>query len=212
VSSARTVRALRLIGLDGPGAAGKSTLAGELGAVVGASVIATDDFYLPAARRPDPIADHYDWRRLEQEVFLSVLMGRPARYRRYDWTQDALAEWHNVPAERPGIVEGVYVLRPGVRAYLTYSIWVGAPHEVRLRRGLERDGVGARARWEAWMRSEDEYVRHVGPAQIAARNDKNASTRTLGVGALGPVALDSPASRRLRGVRRRSRRNAAPIR
>lgn len=167
--SARGDRALRLIGIDGPGAAGKSTLAGELGAALGASVIAADDFYLPPARRPERVADHYDWRRLEQQVLLPVRTGRPVHYQRYDWPRDALAEWHEVPAGRPVIVEGVYVLRPGVRTYFTYSIWVDAPHAVRLRRGLERDGVDAGAQWEVWMRSEDEYIRTVGPAQTANR-------------------------------------------
>jgi uridine kinase len=167
--SARVGRAERLIGIDGPGAAGKSTLAGELGAVLGAGVIAADDFYLPTARRPERIPDHFDRRRLEQEVLLPVVTGRPVRYQRYDWAQDALAEWHDVPAGRPVIVEGVYVLRPGVRTYFTYTIWVDAPCDVRLRRGLERDGAGARAQWDVWMRSEDEYIRHVGPAQVADR-------------------------------------------
>jgi uridine kinase len=167
--SARGGHAEHLIGIDGPGAAGKSTLAGELGGVLGAHVVAADDFYLPTARRPERLADHYDWRRLEQEVLLPVLTDRPVRYRRYDWTRDALAEWHAVPAGRPVIVEGVYVLRPGLRPYFTYTIWVDTPREVRLRRGLERDGADARAQWDAWMHSEDEYVRDVDPAQTADR-------------------------------------------
>jgi uridine kinase len=102
-------------------------------------------------------------------VFLPVLTGRPVRYQRYDWTQDALAEWHDMPAERPVIVEGVYVLRPGVRTYFTYTIWVDAPRDVRLRRGLDRDGAAARAQWDVWMRSEDEYIHHMDPAGTADR-------------------------------------------
>jgi len=52
---------------------------------------------------------------------------------------------------------------------LTGHLWIDAPHDVRLRRGLERDGAAARTQWDAWMCSEDDYVRYVRPAQTADR-------------------------------------------
>jgi uridine kinase len=173
--SARGDRARRLIGIDGPQAAGKSTLAGELAAALGASVIAADDFSLSVARRPERIADHYDWRRLEQEVFLPVLTGQPVCCQRYDSTDDTLREWHDVDAGRSVIVEGVYVLRPGVRTYFTYCIWVDAPHHVRRRRGQGRESAAAYAQWDVRDRSEDEYIRHVDPGRTVDRPVGGAS-------------------------------------
>ena len=44
-------------------------------------------------------------------------------------------------------------------ACIGYTIWVDCPCEVRLRRGVERDGERMRAVWvEEWMPAEDLYV------------------------------------------------------
>lgn len=40
---------------------------------------------------------------------------------------------------------------------LCFRIWVETPREERLRRGLERDGVDARALWDGWMAAEDAF-------------------------------------------------------
>jgi uridine kinase len=159
-----------LIGIDGPGGAGKSTLARELAARIDASIIQADDFYRPGRdrRAETGIGEAYDWRRLQDQVLEPLKSGQPARYQRYDWQEDALAEWHDVPSG-PLIVEGIYVLRTELRPYFDYSIWVEAPSGQRLRRGLARDGSGARRQWDEWMELEDEYVRRQRPDQYANR-------------------------------------------
>jgi len=55
------------------------------------------------------------------------------------------------------IVEGVTAAREAFAPYLTYAIWIEAPEELRLRRGLERDGQTARKQWELWMADEARY-------------------------------------------------------
>ena len=55
------------------------------------------------------------------------------------------------------ILEGVSSARAAVTDRLTYAIWIDAPAEVRLRRGLERDGKKARPNWERWMAEEDAF-------------------------------------------------------
>ena len=67
------------------------------------------------------------------------------------------------------ILEGVTASREAFRPYLAYSIWIETPREVRLRRGLERDGAQARAQWEEWMEAEDRYVERERPAAHADR-------------------------------------------
>jgi hypothetical protein len=37
------------------------------------------------------------------------------------------------------------------------KVWVEAPRDLRLSRGLERDGDDARAHWLAWMDAESEH-------------------------------------------------------
>ena len=97
------------------------------------------------------------------------LRGKDARFQRYDWADDRLADWVTVPGQRTVLVEGVYLLRTELRRYASVSIWVETPREVRLARGIERDGEGARSRWTGeWMPAEDAYVSAMRPDTAAA--------------------------------------------
>jgi uridine kinase len=168
---ARGERATHLIGIDGPGGAGKSTLARALAAELGAVVVAGDDFHRTGGSRAagGSAGDEYDWRKLEAQVLAPAAAGRSIRYQRYDWGRDALAEWRTVAAGTPLVVEGVYVLRTELRDYFTYTVWVDTRRDVRLRRGLERDGRQARSDWLKWMEREDEYMRSHRPRDTADR-------------------------------------------
>lgn len=165
-----------LVGIDGRGGSGKSTLARELAArLTDATVVEFDDFHRPSRERAGRAAEgdtevggDFDWRRLRDELLEPLVADAPGRYRRYDWGRDELAEWHDVPAGGVVIVEGNYVIRPELRGYYDLRIWVEAPYELRLRRGLARDGEEARARWvEEWMPEEDRYVAGARPADYA---------------------------------------------
>ena len=47
-------------------------------------------------------------------------------------------------------------------------VWVEAPYDVRLARGIERDGEEARETWvERWMPTEDRYVERDDPVSCA---------------------------------------------
>jgi uridine kinase len=47
-------------------------------------------------------------------------------------------------------------------------VWVDAPRDVRLARGVERDGEEARRTWEdVWMPSEERYVERDDPVSCA---------------------------------------------
>ena len=81
---------IRLVAVDGPGGAGKSTFARELSEAAGeAPVIHTDDF----AAADDPIDW---WPRLLEQVIEPLARGDAARYQRYDWPSETLAEWHTI--------------------------------------------------------------------------------------------------------------------
>jgi uridine kinase len=63
------------------------------------------------------------------------------------------------PADAVVLVEGVYSSSEPLRGYIDYAIWVDCPYDVRLRRGIERDGETMRAMWvDEWMPAEDRYV------------------------------------------------------
>ena len=145
----------RFVAVDGPGGAGKSSLAAWLAAELEAPVIHTDDF----ASWENPVNW---WPQLIRDVLVPLAAGKPARYRPTNGARKLVVE----PSDFV-VLEGVTASREAFRPYLAYSIWIETPRELRLRRGLERDGEQALADWERWMAGEDRYVERERPAEHA---------------------------------------------
>ncbi|PJN90963.1 uridine kinase family protein [Bacillus sp. mrc49] len=164
-----------LIAIDGRGGSGKSTLASLIQAACpGSAVVHMDDFHLPSSRcfqlppSQKPIGGDYDWKRVFRQVLKPLSEGMEARYQRYDWDKDALAEWHAVPSEGLVIIEGIYSTRKELALLYDFTIWVECPRNRRLERGLERDGEEARQIWEDnWMIQENLYVEAQTPQERA---------------------------------------------
>ena len=145
----------RLVCVDGPAGSGKTTLAASL-----------------AASSPEITVVHMDdlypgWDGLPQvDAQLASLLeplagGRPGRYRRWDWHADAWAEEVVVAPGPLLVLEGVGAGSPVAAALATVLVWVEAPYDLRLRRGLERDGDAFAPHWEAWAAAEAEhFARH----------------------------------------------------
>jgi len=152
----------RLVCVDGPAGSGKTTLAAALERV------------LRDCRPPDSAAGcarvgliHMDdvfagWAGLAEgmhtvatSVVAPLRSGRSGRYRRYDWHAGRFAEERVVPPCDVLLVEGV---GSGAAAYddaTTCLVWVDTPADVRLARGLARDGERMREQWLAWSEQED---------------------------------------------------------
>ena len=145
-----------LVGIGGHGAAGKTTLAR---AVPGAKVVSTDEFW---------DGDGFDIPRLEREVVTPLSEGRTARFSSYDWAAKRLRGSRTVEPEGIVVVEGVCALHRLLRDAYAVRVWVEAPADVRLARGIERDGEDARSTWvDFWMPSEDRYVERDDPVSCA---------------------------------------------
>lgn len=142
---------VRLVAIDGPGGAGKSTFATRLSiAAQGAPVIHTDDF----ASADNPIDW---WPRLLEQVIIPLTTGKSACYQRYDWSTESLADWQTVDPSPIIIIEGVSSARSEWSRHLSFVIWIETPREVRLQRAVERDGEDALDEWEFWMGEEDDH-------------------------------------------------------
>jgi uridine kinase len=175
------------VGIDGPGASGKSTLAKQLSAALGAAyLVHVDDFYLPSSRRSERLGEtgaQFDLPRLAAQVTEPASRGEDIRYQRYDWTHDDLAEWIEIPKEASIIVEGVFSLTAELRAAYTFKIWCVADPAVRLARGIARDGEEARSDWtNVWMPAEDDYAQSQRPdllADLVVENSLGSSDKPV---------------------------------
>ncbi|PEA44686.1 uridine kinase family protein [Bacillus wiedmannii] len=168
-------QSLLIIGIDGCGGAGKSTLANKIKSKFATvTIVHMDDFYLPSSQiinehpMNKSIGADFDWKRLLQEVLDPISNGIEGCYKRYDWETDSLAETHTVPAIGIVIIEGVYAARQELAEMYDLKIWVNCPRETRIKRGIARDGETARDMWENnWMVAEDMYVESHKPHEFA---------------------------------------------
>ena len=201
------------MGIDGPGGSGKSTLARQLSdGWPAAAVVEMDDFYRPSADRAEPPPVHggnYDRERLTSQVLEPRASGRAGRYQRYDWEGDRLAEWHDVPADAVVLVDGVYSLSALLREYFDYRIWVESSADVRLQRGLDRDGEQMRDVWvQEWMPAEVRYRESERPEELAdlLLNGDGAKTGAVVFGVLAQDRASRSDGRSSAGRRRAARR------
>lgn len=93
--------------------------------------------------------------RVESWLLIPWEAGNEGRYRRYDWGLMRFEErWTAVPAAPVVILEGCASAARRLRARASLVVWVEASPDLRLRRGLERDGEHLAEQWRAWQAHE----------------------------------------------------------
>lgn len=147
---------IRVLAVDGPSGAGKSTLAVDVARVLGAPIVRMDDLYPGWDGLEEAVPRLLEW------VLRPLAAGRRAWYRRYDWNAGRYAEWHEVPAGRALVIEGVSCGSRICAPYLSLLVWVEADPALRMERGMARDGEAYRPHWERWARQEDEHFAREG--------------------------------------------------
>lgn len=142
------VGAVRLVTVDGYSGAGKTRLTGRLARALGRVPTVHLDFIYPG------------WDGLAAAVSLAVdwvaeplVSGRAARWRRYDWSADRFAEWHETPWAPVVVLEGCGAGSAALRPFASTVVWVETPaaqREERLRARLDWTRYAPhRARWVA---------------------------------------------------------------
>lgn len=141
---------VRLVCVDGPAGSGKTTLAGAMADALGphAAVVHLDDLYEGWTGLSGV------WERVEAQLLAPLAQGRPGRYQRYDWAAGRFAEWVDVPVPDVLILEGCGSAPRAVDGPSVLRVFVEAPADLRLARGLARDGADQRDHWLAWMTEE----------------------------------------------------------
>jgi uridine kinase len=160
ISSARNRASLVLVGIGGHGGSGKSTLARRIAEeIANTQIVATDSFWN---------GTHFDLDRLRTDVVDVLLTGEAAHYDEWDWAAKEFRPGRSVIPTGVVVIEGVCALHQMFRDDLAVRIWIDAPYEVRLARGVARDGEGARDTWvNVWMPNESAYVRRDDPISCA---------------------------------------------
>ena len=145
----------RVIGIDGPSGAGKTTFADSL----------ADELLFKTGIRPQII--HMDdlypgWNGLVEAVDLvatrvlePLSRGEDARFERWDWLAGERAETVYVPVADWIILEGVGCGSRACRPHLAALAWLEAEREVWMARGIQRDGESFRPHWEQWELQEE---------------------------------------------------------
>ncbi|HEX6500088.1 MAG TPA: AAA family ATPase [Micromonosporaceae bacterium] len=158
---------VRLVAVDGPTGAGKSTFAERLAAAfravdVRVAVVPTDD-----------LLDGWEdivtfWPRLERRVLTPLSRGEPARYRPYDWGLRRFGDsWQVIDPPDVLLLEGVTSARSEVRDRLSLAVFVDAPERLRLDRVLTRDGAEVRVDLLRWIAAERAHFVADGTRQAA---------------------------------------------
>lgn len=141
--------ATRLVCVDGPSGAGKTTLAARLAAALGDPPVLHMDELYPGW---DGLAAAVPL--LVDQVVAPLAAGRAARYRRWDWDLGAWGATHELGRPVVLLVEGVAAGALPVARFASLLVWVEAPTTERFRRGIARDGETYRPHWGRWARQE----------------------------------------------------------
>ena len=149
-----TLGAGRLVAVDGPSGSGKTTLADAL----------TDGLGAPVVRMDEMIEGWSGLRTVDAQLeglLRPLAAGAPGSYRRYDWHRGEYAETVTVPPAPLLVLEGVGAGSLVVADLVTVLVWIEADRDVRMARGIARDGESFAPYWEAWATEEaDHFARH----------------------------------------------------
>lgn len=151
LSAPPTLGSGRLICIDGLAGAGKTTLAATLRGLTGAPVLHADELLEGWNGLPSLGATI-------EAVLRPLAADRASSWRRWDWHASQWAETNPVEPAPLLVIDGVGCAASAYDDLITTLVWIEAAPDVRLARGLARDGDHMRVEWEQWL--DDEAALH----------------------------------------------------
>lgn len=148
----------RIIAIDGPAGAGKSTLASRISSVFPSSnttIIHMDDLY---SGWDDALTATLT-KNLEQNIALPASQGKSIEFRKYDWLGKKFGDFHRINTPELLILEGVGSGQKAIRKYLDQLIWIDIEPEIGISRVLQRDGDYIETELRVWQMRESEHFR-----------------------------------------------------
>lgn len=145
-----------LIGIDGRSAAGKTSLAGQLAAVLrpvrDVTLFHLEDVY-PGWDGLGPGMQTY-----VEEVLTPLHSGRDAKWSTWDWFTGTPGTPRLTRVAEVVVLEGVGACSAPARELLDLSVWVELPTALRYDRAMSRDGAHYAEHWDRWAAQEDAYL------------------------------------------------------
>lgn len=138
-----------LIAIEGPCAAGKTTLAEKLKQRYGCTVIPMDEFFLrPSQRIQERLQEpggNVDYERFYEEVLLPLGTGGAFSYRPYSCKTQTLADPMTVAPNRLIVVEGTYSTHPYFKNPYDLTVFLTVDPQTQTQR------IGLREAWKQEM-------------------------------------------------------------
>ena len=151
-----------IVGIDGPCASGKTTLAKAIAEKFGCDVIHADDFFLrPEQRCPERLEEvggNLDRERLWDEVLSPLIRWDEFSYRPYLCSTGELGDPVFVPQKDLYVIEGSYCQHPAFgKAMYGLRVFVDISPEKQLERLKERNPEKLERFVNEWIPMENRY-------------------------------------------------------
>ena len=153
-----------LIAIDGPCAAGKTTLAAKLQNIYHCTVIHMDEFFLrpsqrTQARLQEP-GGNVDYERFYEDVLLPLKAGTPFAYQPYSCKTQTLTDPVTVPPNRLVIVEGTYCTHPYFKQPYDLTVFLSTDPQTQANRIALREEWKQEMFRKVWIPMENHYFQH----------------------------------------------------
>ncbi len=150
------------VAIDGPSAAGKSTLGALLGELYGCPVLHMDDYFVPQWERSEERMNrpggNVDAARFAREVLPGMTAGTAFETGVFDCHTQALCEILAIPASPLYVTEGVYALHPTLADAYHIRVYMDVNPVTQQRRILRRNGKSVALRYQKeWIPLENRY-------------------------------------------------------
>ncbi len=148
---------MRIIAIDGPSCAGKTTYAD----LISKNVVHIDDFYLPFKYRNEEVmkqlGGNIDFKRLIEEIILPYIKNKEVIYRPYECHNDKYEDEIILDNNDDLIIEGSYSHHPILKEYIDYKIFIDIKKDEQRKRIINRNKDNYEDFFNIWIKREEDY-------------------------------------------------------
>lgn len=138
IATSPPVGEIKILAIDGPAGAGKTTMADALSlSLNGAPIVHMDELY----RGWDDALTPRVASIMRDQILTPITQSKRGSYRSWDWINEREGERITISPHRYLIVEGVGSAQRVMRPCATTMVWIDIPAPLGLNRVLARDGA-----------------------------------------------------------------------